>query len=298
MNLWLEEFLRHLTVAKNYSLQTIKAYKKDLEGFLNHCKHLNIENPKDLQPFHLRTYLATLKNLKKEPATLARKVSSLRSFFKFLYQKGVITKNLALYLSTPRVSKKIPRVPTEEEINRLIDGLKGEKFLTLRNKVILELGYGCGLRVGELTSLTIKNLNLELKFLRVLGKGNKERIVPFGEKAKHLLEVYLKVRERVLLGLGKNHEFVLINAKGDRLTDRGVRYLLKNLGKTYGMEYLHPHTLRHSFATHLLNAGADLRTIQELLGHASLLTTEIYTKVNYEHLLRVYLKAHPRAKKD
>lgn len=298
MNRWLEEFLKYLEVEKNYSPQTLKAYKKDLEDFLNHYQALNIKDFKHLQPFHLRLYLANLKKTKKAPTTIARKVSALRSFFRFLSKKEVIPKNLILYLLTPRVLKRFPRVPTEEELNQMIEQVKENSFLGLRNRTILELGYGCGLRVGELTNLTLNQLNLQLRFLRVIGKGNKERMIPFGKKAQQLLERYLREREKVLLNLGKNHEFVFINSKGDKLTDRGVRYILKTLGKSYGIEYLHPHTLRHSFATHLLNSGADLRAIQELLGHASLLTTEIYTKVSYEHLLKVYLKSHPRAKKD
>jgi integrase/recombinase XerC len=296
---YLKEFLDYLTFEKNYSFNTIRSYKKDLEGFLEFLKNQNINSLESLEPFYIRLYLLFLKKEKKEATTIARKLSSIRSFLKYLLKQKKIKKSLFSYLSNPKVSKKLPLVPTEEEINSFIDSLgSNEEFLDIRDRALLEVAYGCGLRVSEIANLTIDQINFGLQIIRVLGKGKKERIVPFGKKAFEALREYLKIRESLLTKLKKKSPYVFLNFKGEKLTERGIRYIVKKRSKKRGLTYLHPHILRHAFATHLLNAGVDLRSIQEMLGHSSLTTTEVYTKVNYEYLLKTYLKAHPRAKED
>ena len=198
-------------------------------------------------------------------------------------------------LTAPKIEKRLPYVPSEEELNAMIEEVRGEDFLGARDRALLELIYGCGLRVSEASNLTLSQIDLHLRVLRVRGKGGKERLVPFGKKAAEALEEYLQKREEKLRELGKDSPYLFLNARGERLGERGIRYLIKKLGLESGLLSLHPHALRHAFATHLLNAGADLRSIQELLGHANLSTTEIYTKVSYEYLLKVYLSSHPRA---
>ncbi len=292
----LKAFLKFLSTERQYSSNTVKSYERDLKNFLNFLKDLKIENLEAIEVIHLRYYQLYLKKNNCEPTTIARKLSSLRSFFKFLYKNQLIKQNLANYLTNPKIPKKIPSIPTEEEINNFIEEIKEKDFLSLRDRALLELIYGSGLRVGEVSNLTLDQINMDLKIIRVLGKGKKERVVPFGKKAYEALGKYLVVRERLLSNLKKDNPFVFLNFRGEKLTDRGIRYIIKKLGQKKGISYLHPHTLRHAFATHLLNAGADLRSIQKMLGHSSLITTEIYTKVNYEHLLKIYMKAHPRAK--
>lgn len=296
----LKDFLNYLAFEKNYSANTLRSYKKDLEEFLKFLKDQKINSLEFLEPFHLRVYLFSLKSKKREATTIARKLSSIRSFLKYLLKKKKIKKNLLSYLSSPKVSKKIPLVPTEEELNNFIDNLEEDKnkFLFLRDKALFEIAYGCGLRVSEIANLTLDQVNLGLQILRVMGKGKKERIVPFGKKALKALKGYLEIRSFLLYKLKKESPYVFLNLRGEKLTERGIRYVIKKRGEKRGLPYLHPHVLRHAFATHLLNAGVDLRSIQEMLGHSSLTTTEIYTKVNYEYLLKTYLKAHPRAKED
>ena len=294
----LEDFLNYLSFEKNYSVNTIRGYRKDLEKFLKFLETQKIESLESLEPFHLRYYLLFLKREKREPTTIARKLSSIRSFFKYLLKQKKVKKNLVNYLSNPKISKKLPLVPTEEEINNFIDNLEEgrNEFLDLRDRALLEIAYGCGLRVSEIANLTLDQINFGLQIIRIVGKGKKERIVPFGKKAFKALKDYLEIRDFLLSKLNKETNYVFLNLRGERLTERGIRYVIKERGKKQGLFYLHPHTLRHAFATHLLNAGVDLRSIQKMLGHSSLTTTEVYTKVNYEYLLKTYLKAHPRAK--
>ncbi|MBO8143183.1 MAG: tyrosine recombinase XerC [Thermodesulfobacterium sp.] len=294
----LEDFLNYLSFEKNYSVNTIRGYRKDLEEFLKFLEAQKIESLESLEPFHLRYYLLFLKREKREPTTIARKLSSIRSFLKYLLKQKKVKKNLVNYLSNPKISKKLPLVPTEEEINNFIDNLEEgrNEFLDLRDRALLEIAYGCGLRVSEIANLTLDQINFGLQIIRIVGKGKKERIVPFGKKAFKALKDYLEIRDFLLSKLNKETNYVFLNLRGERLTERGIRYVIKERGKKQGLFYLHPHTLRHAFATHLLNAGVDLRSIQEMLGHSSLTTTEVYTKVNYEYLLKTYLKAHPRAK--
>lgn len=294
----IEDFLKYIQNEKGYSLHTLKAYQRDLKEFL-----LFIQ--KDYPEFNLsqfnsqliKKFIFEIKNQGKASATIARKIGSLRSFLKFLLKKNKIEGSLYFKLPFPKREKRIPNVPTEEEINLFIEKIKEKDFLTLRDKTILEIFYSSGLRVSELSNLTLDQILLPSRFIKVLGKGKKARIVPFGDKAYLVLKKYLRYREILLNKLQKSNKFVFLNFRGEKLSERGIRYILRKRGLEGNFPHLHPHLLRHSFATHLLNAGADLRSIQEMLGHSSLATTEKYTQIHYEFLLKNYLKAHPKAKK-
>lgn len=291
----LKEFLNYLEAEKRVSFHTLKAYKHDLEEFLNFLSSLGIENPADVNEVHLKTFFYNLKEKGLCAKSLARKLSAIKSFYKFLLKRKGVTSEAVFLLEAPKIEKKLPYVPSEEELNSMIEEVTGKDFLGARDRALLELIYGCGLRVSEASNLTLEQIDSKLRIIRVKGKGDKERLVPFGQKALEALEEYLPKREQKLKELGKESPYVFLNAKGERLGERGIRYIIKRLGLKSGLFSLHPHALRHAFATHLLNAGADLRSIQELLGHANLSTTEIYTKVGYEYLLKVYLSSHPRA---
>ncbi|NPA39797.1 MAG: tyrosine recombinase [Thermodesulfobacteria bacterium] len=293
----IEKFLNYLETEKGFSNHTLRAYKKDLLHFVEFLNSQKLKKLDQISPFALRLYAYELKNKGYSSSSISRRLSSLRSFFKYLLKQGLLKTDLRSFLQNPKQEKRLPFVPTEEEINTFIDSIKGEDFFSLRNRLIFELGYGCGLRISELKNLTLEDVEVEQGFLRIKGKGKKERIVPFGNKAKEVLKIYIQKRKEFLSSLGKESKHLFLNKNGDPITERGLFYVIKKLTKPVFFSKLHPHTLRHAFATHLLNAGADLRNIQELLGHANLLTTEIYTKVNYEYLLKTYLSAHPRAKK-
>jgi len=293
----LSSFLSYLNFERQCSPLTLRAYHRDIREFLSFLNDQGLSSLKDVDRTVLRSYGFFLKKRGLKASSISRKYSSLRSFFKFLVKRKKLDKNLASFLTNPKQEKRLPAVPTEEEINSLIDEISGEDFFGLRDRLIFELGYGSGLRVSELKSLKLSDINLNARLVKVTGKGKKDRIIPFGKEVKKLLEVYLDARQKFLKRKGKESDYLFLNKNGDPLTERGIFFIVKKVGERFGMYFLHPHTLRHSFATHLLNAGADIRTIQALLGHSSVLTTEVYTKVNYQHLLNTYLKTHPRARK-
>jgi integrase/recombinase XerC len=288
MKEYIEEFLFYLEKQKGYSLETIRAYRVDLEEFFSFCDS-------KVSALTIRSFILDLKRKGLKPTTILRKVSTLKSFFKFLTKKGLPIDPRVLAISYGGVKRNIPSVPTEEELSALFSHKNEGDFLSLRDKALFEFLYATGVRVSEACALKLSQINFELRMIRVIGKGGKERLIPFGSKAYFALKRYLQAREELLKRLGEKTDFVFINSKGKPLSARGVRYLLKKASKVLNKR-VHPHLLRHAFATHLLNAGCDLRSIQEMLGHSSLATTERYISVSYEHLLKVYLKAHPRAK--
>jgi integrase/recombinase XerC len=288
MKEYIEEFLSYLEKQKGYSPETIRAYRVDLEEFFSFCDS-------EVNALTIRSFILNLKRKGLKPTTILRKVSTLKSFFKFLAKKGLPIDPRVLALSYGGVKRNIPSVPTEEELSALFSHKNEEDFFSLRDKALFEFLYATGVRVSEACCLKLSQINFDLRMIRVFGKGGKERLIPFGSKAYFALKKYLQAREELLKRLGKKTDFVFINSKGKPLSARGVRYLLKKASRVLNKR-IHPHLLRHAFATHLLNAGCDLRSIQEMLGHSSLATTEQYISVSYEHLLKVYLKAHPRAK--
>ncbi|MFH0935514.1 MAG: tyrosine recombinase XerC [Candidatus Omnitrophota bacterium] len=285
----IEKFIRYLEIEKNYSAHTILNYKLDLEVFAGFIGSTEIEK---IDYLYLRKYLAALKERGLAPRSIARRISTLRSFFKFLTREGYLKSSPILSVSSPKLDKHLPLFMTEEEVVKLIESAfmkEGTGERGLRDRAILETFYSTGLRISELVSLNIRDFDFISGIITVMGKGKKERIVPIGEVAIAALRKYLKARK-------KESEAVFLNKNGGRITARGVRGIVDKYINRAGINPgVSPHTFRHSFATHLLNRGADLRTVQELLGHANLSTTQIYTHLTTEKLKSVYDKAHPRA---
>ena len=286
-------FLRHLEAERNASPHTVKAYGDDLEQFTAHLREeLGQEpQPKDADHLLIRAFLARLHRQGLKKTSAARKLASLRTFFRYLCREGILDTNPARALLSPRVERRVPVHLDEAEVGRLLD-VPGDGDATLRARAILELLYATGIRCGELVGLDLGEVDFEGRMVRVLGKGRKERVVPFGGRAREALEAYLPARLRAR----PSSDALFVNLKGGRLTDRSVRSLLTRRVRQVALDQkVSPHALRHSFATHLLERGADLRSIQELLGHASLSTTQRYTHVNTKQILHIYSKTHPRA---
>jgi integrase/recombinase XerC len=286
-------FLRHLERERNASPNTIRAYGEDLEQLSDHLRReLGREpRPEDADALGIRGFLAELHRRGLAKSSSARKLAAVRTFFRYLCREGRLETNPARILATPRKDKRIPAVLDEAQVQALLD-LPGDGLEAVRGRAILELLYASGVRCAELVALDIGEVDLDARMVRVLGKGRKERVVLFGHRAQEALRAWLPERKL----LRPRTDALFLNARGGRLTDRSVRVLVARRVKQVALaRRCTPHTLRHSFATHLLTRGADLRAIQELLGHASLSTTQRYTHVDTRHLLAVYKKAHPRA---
>ncbi len=283
---FVEKFIRYLEIEKNYSKHTVLNYKIDLGDFGKFLKDASLESVDYLA---LRKYLALLKEKNLSSRSVARRLSALRSFFKFLNREGYLKNNPIVSLSTPKQEKHLPTFLSENEIRQLIDAASSKDERGLRDKAIIETFYSTGIRISELVGLNIEDMDLISGTVKVLGKGKKERLTPIGEHAIRAIRNYLDSRK-------KNSEVLFLNKNGSRISDRGVRGIVgKYLRIASIRKGVSPHSLRHSFATHLLDHGADLRSVQELLGHANLSTTQIYTHLTTEKLKNVYDKAHPRA---
>ena len=281
-----QKFLTYLEIEKNYSAHTLVNYHIDLKEFF---KFLDSTALEQVDYTVLRRYLAQIRQRHLKPRTIARKLSCLRSFVKFCQREELVKQNPAALLLTPKLDKPLPHFLTEEETFKLMDSPKDDKIATLRDRAIFETLYSAGIRVSELVGLNTDQVDLISNLVRVQGKGKKERLVPVGDKAVDAIKQYLDTR------IVKSNALFL-NKNGGRLTDRSVRNIInKYIKLTSVQQHVSPHMLRHSFATHLLNRGADLRSVQELLGHVNLSTTQIYTHLTTEKLKNVYDKAHPRA---
>jgi integrase/recombinase XerC len=288
-----EAFLRHLERERNASPRTLEAYAEDLAQFSSYLARelRRAPRPEDADHLLIRGFLAELHQRGLKKASSARKLAALRTFFRYLCREGRLLANPAKLLLSPRRERRIPSVLEEPQVERLLD-MPGEGLAAVRGRAILELLYATGVRCAELVALDTAAVDLDGRTLRVLGKGSKERIVLFGGRAREALRAWLALRPALRPGT----DALFLNARGGRLGDRSVRALVARRVAAVALERrCSPHTLRHSFATHLLNHGADLRAIQELLGHASLSTTQRYTHVDTRHILEVYRKAHPRA---
>lgn len=286
----LPAFVSHLERERNASTHTVRAYSRDLQQFLDYLEvPSRVAAPID--HLAIRSFLAFLHGQGVSKSTSARKLAALRTFFRYLCREGILDKNPARALLSPKLDRKIPQRLEEADLSQLAE-IKDKDSRSLRTRAIIELLYGTGIRCSELTGLDLTELDLGSRLARVLGKGRKERLVPFGRAAQVAIEAYLAVRS-----IGKNPSPALFtNGRGGRLTDRSVRRDLQGRVRQVALEQrVSPHTLRHAFATHLLQRGADLRSIQELLGHVSLSTTQRYTHVNTRQLLEIYRKSHPRA---
>ncbi|NPA48580.1 MAG: tyrosine recombinase XerC [Thermodesulfobacteria bacterium] len=289
----LEEFFHYLENEKRASSHTLRSYRLDLRQFQ---EFLQGKDPAEATLPEVRIFLSRQAR-RLSRTSLARKVASLRAFFKFLKKKGLLKDERLLYLKGPKLPRELPRVLSVDESFALLEAPEGKDFLSLRDRAILELLYGAGLRVSELAELKLSQVSFDLQVLRVHGKGGKERLAPFGGKAKEALLAYLPAREELLRRKKVSSEYIFLNIRGGPLTTRSIHRLLKKYALKLGLPGVSPHTLRHSFATHLLEAGADLRSIQEMLGHARLSTTQRYTHLDFSRLASIYDEAHPRAKK-
>jgi len=289
-------FLAYLRDQRHASEETVRAYASDLSQFRAFLASRHGGAPPDpdaLEPIAVRGFVARLHNDGIAKSSIARKLSAVRSFLRHAVREGEIERSPADGVPTPRKPRSLPKNLTVDEVFTLLDTIAGDDFASIRDRAILELLYATGLRVGELAGLDAEDLDVSAGLVRVLGKGNKERIVPFGEKARSAMLRWLACAEPIRR---REPEAVFLNMRGTRLTDRSVRRILdRRLREAAIAARISPHALRHTFATHMLGAGADLRAIQELLGHASLSTTQRYTHVGIEALMAVYDRSHPRA---
>lgn len=289
------DFLRHLS-ERNSSPHTIKAYKQDLELF---SAYVGSRGWKQIDHIAVRGFLSQLYEKGLSKPSVARALAAVRSLYRWLAREGVVEQNPAKLVATPKLPKKLPRVPTIEEMNSVIDGQMPEvAAFPERDRLMLELLYGCGIRNSELTGVDLNHISLSAEAILIRGKGKKERYVPFGDSVKTALAAYLPERQKLLQETKKHTTALLINRRdGGRLTTRSVGRIIKKIAVAKGLSPdVHPHTLRHAFGTHMLEEGADLRAIQELLGHERLATTQRYTQLSMKHVLQVYDQTHPRAK--
>jgi len=293
----IDSFLNYLRATKTKSENTTKAYAKDLSQFLEYLKQKKLSEPVllNINHLHIRGFLSYLRDRKLSKRTVARKLSTLRSFYKYLAVEGLIKQNIAKTVHAPKTSKRLPLFLYPQEIEALLLAPKND-ILGIRDRAILELLYATGMRVGELVLLKTKDINFGANYIIVFGKGSKERVVFFGQKAAESLDEYLR-KSRPFLIKDIECDSLFLNKNGTGLSDRSVRRIIDKYVKTTALNNdISPHTLRHTFATHMLNNGADLKTVQELLGHSSLSTTQIYTHVTKDRLKEVYDKTFPHNK--
>lgn len=292
----LKEYIYYLRRRKGLSENTIKAYERDLEDYLNHLiKYRNIVDIKNVNRRDILAYLKTLSKNDIKAVSITRKLSSIKGFHEFMLKENIVSEDVSYDIKTPKLEKNLPNVLTVDEIITLMELVSGDEPLSLRNLALLELIYGSGLRVSELLNLNLQDIHFNAKYVKIIGKGKKERIVPINDMSIKAIKNYL-ANGRVHLVKEENN-ILFLNQYGNKLSRQGFFKILKKLASNAGInKEISPHTLRHSFATHLLENGIDLRSLQELLGHEDISTTQIYTHISKSHLKESYLKAHPRAK--
>ena len=292
----IEKYISYISGERGLAKNSIESYKRDLYQFLEFVQEaMGIKDVENIRRADIREYVSALIQYGFSKKSVERKLSALRGFFKYLKRIQVISSNPVLGIQNPKEERYLPMVIPEKRINEMLDNWIPESIMEARDKSIIELMYSSGLRASEVISLKWENLDLKTMELRVKGKGGKERIVPLGKRAREALEVYVNfLGDRI-----NKSNFIFLNRFGKKLSRKGLWLIIKKRFETMAFMYgVHPHTLRHSFATHLLNHGADLRSIQELLGHASLATTSIYTNLSIQSLREIYKKTHPRSKLD
>ncbi|WP_280768310.1 site-specific tyrosine recombinase XerD [Salipaludibacillus daqingensis] len=292
----LKAFIHYLVVEKGLAQNSTKAYERDLSTYISYLE--NVENVKafnDVKKSTILYFLHHLNDQGRASSTMSRMLSSIRTFHQFLIREAVVSHDPSLHIEMPRPDKNLPKILSTTEVDALLEAAKNPTMLGIRNKAMFELLYATGVRVSELCSMKLSDLHLQMGFIRCLGKGNKERIIPIGEIASDALGSYLE-ESRPTLMKKNHHDFLFVNHHGRPLSRQGFWKVLKQLAKDAKIDKkVTPHTLRHSFATHLLENGADLRAVQEMLGHADISTTQIYTHVTKVRMREVYSKYHPRA---
>lgn len=296
----LETYTYFLRIERGLSENSIKSYQRDLNQYLEYLKEFSIEDFNQVDRYTILSFLQAQREQGKSSNSVVRMVSSLRKFHQYLAQEKICTLDPMKLIDTPKKSKKLPAVVSLENVEKLIEISDTNTTLGLRDRAILELMYATGLRISELTHLKMNQLHLTMSLIQTKGKGDKERIIPISYTAKEWLELYIDTSRKVLLNKsGGEAPFVFLNSRGKQLSRQGLWKKIKKLAQEAGIKQnVTPHTLRHSFATHLLENGADLRIVQELLGHADISTTQIYTHITKQRLQSVYQEYHPRAKKD
>jgi len=293
----INKFIEYLEYEKGYSKKTIINYEKDLELFNNYLKQEKITKIENINHNTIRKYLTNLHDKNYKSKTIARKISTLRSFFKYNLKNKTIKTNPMTLISNPKQEKTLPKYLKYKDLERMINSIDTSSKEGIQNKLIIELLYSTGIRVSELVNIKLKDIKIKENQITILGKGNKERIVLFGKTAKTVLEQYIKEYKEYYQGNIMN-EYLLINKKGKPLTTNKIELIVKKITRECSLKHnISPHTLRHTFATHMLENGADLKTVQELLGHENLKTTAIYTHVTNERLKHVFINSHPRALK-
>ena len=293
----LVDFLNYLQNEKQYSNFTVANYERDIKYFFEFLKDKKITQFQNIDYQHIREYLIHLHNHQYSKKTISRYISSLRTFFKYLYIEGIIKNNPMILVSNPKLDKKLPNFLYTNDLEKLLSTPNCDDIYGIRDNLILELLYSSGIRVSELVNIKLSDINYNDCQIKILGKGNKERYVLFGEVCLNKLNNYLSL-SRVYLDV-KHSNYLILNRNGEQITTRSIEKILQKYQKLSGIKVnVTPHTLRHTFATHLLDGGADLKTVQELMGHESLSSTQVYTHITSERLRSVYLKSHPRARNN
>ncbi len=288
----INEYLVFVSQVKNLSENTTKSYKRDLKKLYLFLEKLNVTNYSDIKEEICSAWIGDLYSQNNKPKSIQRHLSSAKGFFRFLKKNNLISSSPFELVTAPKSSNTLPDVLSPEDVEQLLN-FKPSNTIEIRDMAIVELMYSSGLRVSETVNINISDFEENMSFLRVLGKGSKTRLVPMGRFAINAINNWISEREKI----SNNTDALFLSSKGSRLSVRSIQLRLKKMAIKQGLPPVHPHMLRHSFATHMLESSGDLRTIQELLGHSSLSTTQIYTKLDYQHLAKIYDKSHPRAKK-
>lgn len=295
MEMLIDQFIHFLAVEKGLAANTLESYQRDMLAFTAYLRDHGVSDIRDSTRTHIIGYLMTLQEKGRATATLSRNMASIRAFYQFLVRDKYLDKDPSIHLETPKIEKRLPKVLSIEEVERLLEGPSLQNPAGLRDKAMLELLYATGIRVSELVSLAVGDVNLDMGFVKCLGKGSKERIIPLGSVAIHMVRQYMDAGRPKLLK-DKNETALFLNHLGKQITRQGFWKIIKRYAQQVNIRTeITPHTLRHSFATHLLENGADLRSVQEMLGHADISTTQIYTHVTRTRIKDVYAKTHPRA---
>ena len=295
MNIFLKEYLSVLKLEKNLSDNTVSSYKNDINSFMQFIESRKIEDLSSIKQNHIADFFKSLKEIGLTSSSAARYYSSLKGFFTYLFLSRYITENPIEKISSPKLAKNLPSVLTVEETDSVLSQPDTNNKLGLRDKAVLELLYACGTRVSELINIKISDLFFADDVIRVFGKGSKERIIPIGSSAVKWINKYLKESRVLLMKKAKSENYLFLNNRGTKLSRMGVWKIVDRYVKEAGIEKeVHPHTFRHSFATHLLEGGADLRAVQEMLGHADISTTQIYTHIDRDYIKQVHKDFHPR----